>query len=735
MATMRVFELARKLKITSKELLAKLTELKIDASSHMASLEDKDINKVKKSLAPKKKAVRKKAGPKKAAKKPAKKVLTRKKKTTTAKTKTTTARTKTKTTRTRTPAKKRPVTTRKVRKKTQPKVPHKKAAARVERAVAVEEPPAAPEPVRLVPPKKKPVDLDETITVAELAEKLGLRLDELILELMDHNVLASKNQTLDLLIAKEVAQTHGFVVRITTPEEEIFLEEKEDDPALLQPRAPVVTLMGHVDHGKTSLLDVIRKSNVVAGESGGITQHIGAYEVTTDHGRVVFLDTPGHEAFTAMRARGAEVTDIAVLVVAADDGVMPQTVEAANHARAADVPVVVAINKVDKADSSPDKVRQQLMQLGLVHEAWGGHTTMIEASAKTGQGIDELVEILQVEGEMLELKANPAKRARGVVLESKLDKGRGCVATVLVKTGTLRIGDPFVAGSQHGKVRALFNDRAANLEETGPATAVEVVGFVGLPEAGDLFISVADERKARQISQRRKMRQREKMVAPTRHVTLEDLYARIQEGQLAQLNVIIKGDVHGSVDVLESALQKLSTDEVKLKVLHRAVGGVNESDVLLASASDAVVIGYHVVANPEARKMAEDHGVDIRTYKVIYEAVDAVKAAMEGLLKPQYREESTGRVEVRQVFNISGVGTVAGCYVLEGEVTRGQQARLVRDGVIVHEGKIGTLRRFKQDVKNVQSGYECGLTFENFGDIHVNDVIETYRAIEIERKL
>jgi len=718
---MRVFELARKLKITSKELIKKLSELKIDVSSHMASLEETDISKLKKSLVPKKKAVKKKAATKKkAAKKPAKK-----------------APTKTKTTRTRTPTKKRTVTTRRVRKKEPPKEKEKKAAAvaAVEPAVAVEAPPAPSKPVHEAPPKKKPLQIDETTTVGEFAEKLGIGLDEVILELMDHNVLASKNQILDCLVAKGIAEEHGFVVRITTPEEEIILEDKEDDPALLQPRAPVVTLMGHVDHGKTSLLDVIRKSNVVGGESGGITQHIGAYEVTTDHGRVVFLDTPGHEAFTAMRARGAEVTDIAVLVVAADDGVMPQTVEAVNHARAADVPVVVAINKVDKTDASPEKVRQQLMQLGLVHEAWGGHTTMIEVSAKNGQGINEMIEMLQLEGEMLELKANAVKRARGVVLESKLDKGRGCVATVLVKAGTLRVGDPFVAGVQHGKVRALFNDRGAALEESKPATAVEVVGFAGLPDAGDLFISVADERKARQISSRRKLRQRQMRVAPVRHVTLDDLYSRVQEGQLARLNVIIKGDVHGSVDVLRTSLQKLSTDEVKLDVLHSAVGGVNESDVLLASASDAVIIGYHVVANPEAKKMAEDHGVDIRTYNVIYEAVDAVKAAMEGLLEPEYREEATGRVEVRQVFNISGVGTVAGSYVLEGEVTRGQQARLVRDGVVAHEGKIGTLRRFKQDVKSVQSGYECGLTLENFGDIHVNDVVEAYKTIEIQRKL
>jgi translation initiation factor IF-2 len=732
---MRVFELAKKLKVSSKELLSRLRELKIDVTSHMARLEENDITKVKKSLAPKKKAVRKKAEPKKPTKKPVKKVTTRKKKATTAKTK---ARTKatTKTTRTRTPTKKRTATTRRARKKELPKAQEKQAAAAVGQAVAVEERPAAREPaVREVPPKKKPVEIDETTTVGEFAQKLGVGLDELILELMDYNVLASKNQNLDFLIAKEVALGHGCTVRITTPEEEIFLEEKEDDPALLKPRAPVVTLMGHVDHGKTSLLDVIRKSNVVAGESGGITQHIGAYEVATGHGRVVFLDTPGHEAFTAMRARGAEVTDIAVLVVAADDGVMPQTVEAVNHARAADVPVVVAINKIDKTDAGPDKVRQQLMQLGLVHERWGGHTTMIEVSAKTGQGIEELIEMLLIEGEMLELKANPEKRARGVVLEAKLDKGRGCVATVVVKAGTIRIGDPFVAGLQYGKVRALFNDRGANLDESGPSTAVEVVGFAGLPEAGDLLISVADERKARQISQRRKLRQRERMAAPPRHVTLDDLYARVQEGQLAQLNVIIKGDVHGSVDVLNSALQKLSADEVKLDVLHNAVGGINESDVLLASASDAVIIGYHVVANPEAKKMAEDHGVDVRTYNVIYEAVDAVKAAMEGLLEPEYREEATGRVEVRQVFNISGVGTVAGSYVLEGEVARGQQARLVRDGVIAHEGKIGTLRRFKQDVKSVQSGYECGLTLENFGDIHVNDVVEAYKTIEIERKL
>ena len=728
MPAMRVFELARKLRITSNELLGKLKELKIDATSHMTSLKEADVSKIEKSLAPKKRTARKKAAPKKPAKKTTTKAAPRKKATATKKT---TAMKKTAASRkTRTRPKKEPVAVHK------PEEEEKLVRTSAVAVTVKEKPAPVPKPAKAPPAEPtKILELDEATTAGELADKLGIAVNELILKLMDYDILASKNQILDVQTIRTVAEKHGFAVRFATSEEEILLQEEADEPALLERRAPVVTLMGHVDHGKTSLLDVIRKTNVVAGESGGITQHIGAYEVATDHGEIVFLDTPGHEAFTAMRARGADVTDIVVLVVAADDGVMPQTIEAINHARAADVSIVVAINKMDKPEANPDRVRQQLIQHGLIPEQWGGHTTAVEVSAKTGKGLEELIEMLLLEAEMLDLKANPSKRARGVVLESKLDKGRGAVATVLVQNGTLQIGDSFVAGLQYGKVRALFNDRGVNVKDAGPATPVEVLGFTGLPEAGDLFITVADERKVRQISELRKLRQRDRTVQPPRHVTLDDLYSRIQEGKLAQLNLIVKGDVHGSVDVLVTALGKLSTDEVKLNVLHSAVGAINESDVLLASASDAIVVGYHVTANPKAKKIAEDHGVDIRTFRVIYEAVDAIKGAMEGLLTPHYREEVTGRAEVRQIFNISGVGTVAGCYVLEGEMARGQQARLVRDQIITYEGKINTLRRFKQDVRTVQSGYECGLTLENFGDIHPNDVIEAYKVIEIERKL
>jgi len=728
MARMRVFELARKLRITSKELLARLRDLKIDASSHMASLEEAEISKVEKSFARERKAAAKpKAKPKKAVKKKAKTAApTRKKRAAPAKPK-------------RTAPAKRTTTVPTKRKAARRRVPkEKKPAAPPEPAVAVEEPPARQKARAAEAPPAKPqkaLEIDEATTVGELAKKIDVGLNDLILELMDYDVLASKNQILDVQTIKEIAEKHGFAVTLPTSGEEFLLEEEEEQPELLEPKAPVVTLMGHVDHGKTSLLDTIRETNVVGGESGGITQHIGAYEVPASHGRVVFLDTPGHEAFTAMRARGAEVTDIVVLVVAADDGVMPQTVEAVNHARAADVPIVVAINKVDKQAANANRVRQQLMQLGLATEGWGGHTIAVDVSAKTGTGLNELLEMLLLEAEMLALKANPSSRARGVVLESRVDKGRGAVATVLVKNGTLRIGDPFVAGLQYGKVRALFNDRGESVDEAGPARPVEVLGLAGLPEAGDQLVCVPDERKARQISEQRRARERQKAVAPSRHITLDDLYNRIQEGELAQLNVIIKGDVHGSVDVLVTALEKLSTEEVKLNVLHSAVGGINESDVLLASASDAIIIGYHVVPTPQAKKMAQDHGVDIRTYRVIYEAVEAVKGAMEGLLKPHYREEVVGRAEVRQVFRTSSAGTIAGCYVLEGEIARGQQARLIRDGVIAYDGRINTLRRFKQDVRNVQSGYECGITLEKFGDIHPNDIIETYRAVQIERKL
>jgi len=734
MATMRVFELARKLKISSKELLAKLKEMKINASSHMASLKDVDVNKVEKSLAAGTKTLEKpKPKPKKTAQKggvaqaPRRKAGARK------------PGVKARPARTRTRARPRPVVTE--RSEEEPAGAVAQATAVVEAAPARVEPvverPVTP-PLVVAPAPVKPtksLELDEATTVGELAEKLGIALNQLILELMDFEILASKNQVLDIQTVRKVAQKHGFAVHFATSEEAMLLEEEADDVALLQRRAPVVTLMGHVDHGKTSLLDVIRESHVVETESGRITQHIGAYEVTTAHGRLVFLDTPGHEAFTAMRARGARVTDVVVLVVAADDGVMPQTVEAINHARAAEVAIVVALNKVDKPEANPSRVRQQLMQFNLISEEWGGRTITVEVSAKTAQGLNELLEMLLLEGELLDLRANPQKRARGVVLESKLDKRRGALVTVLVQNGSLKVGDPFVGGIRSGKVRALFNDRGASVTEVGPSTPVEVLGFDGLPEAGDMFVVVADERKARQVSDQRRMRQRETMVAPVRHVTLDDLYARIQEGQLAQLNVIVKADVYGSVDVLVTALNKLGTDEVKLNALHSGVGGINESDVLLASASDAIIIGYHVTASARAKKMAEDHGVDIRTYRVIYEAVDAVKAAMAGLLKPQYREEITGRAEVRQIFNISGIGTVAGCYVQEGELTRGQQARLVRDGVIAYEGRINTLRRFKQDVRSVQSGYECGLTLENFGDVHAGDAIEAFTVIQIERTL
>jgi translation initiation factor IF-2 len=494
-------------------------------------------------------------------------------------------------------------------------------------------------------------------------------------------------------------------------------------------------MMGHVDHGKTSLLDAIRKTDVAAGEAGGITQHIGAHTVDVDGRGVTFLDTPGHEAFTSMRARGAKVTDIVVLVVAADDGVMPQTVEAVNHARAAEVPIIVAVNKIDKPDADVERVKQELGNHGLAPEEWGGDTIIVPVSAKSGEGIKQLLEMILLQADVLELQANSSRLAKGTIIEARLDRGRGPVATVLVQEGTLKVGDSFVCGTQYGRIRAMVDDKGGRLTEAGPATPVEILGLDGVPEAGDLFVSVQDDQKARQVAEHRRAKQRDTDMAKTSKVSLDDLYQQIQTGNVRELKVVLKADVQGSVEAVSEALRRLSTDDVRLNVIHGSVGGITESDVLLASASNGIILGFNVRPEPKAASLAERDGVDIRLYTVIYEAVNDVRDAMEGLLEPTLEEKVLGRAEVRQTFSVSGAGLIAGCYVTDGKIVRGAKARLLRDHVVVHDGRLGSLRRFKEDAREVTSGYECGIGFENFQDVKVGDVIEPYEVEEVARRL
>jgi len=579
------------------------------------------------------------------------------------------------------------------------------------------------------------IEIEDSITVEQLSIEIDLPVNELILELMDHDLMATKNQALSIELVRAICEPKGIEVRSAIPEEEDILAEEPDDPADLVPRPPVITVMGHVDHGKTSLLDYIRSTDVAAGEAGGITQHIAAYDVIRPQGRIVFLDTPGHEAFTAMRARGAQATDVVVLVVAADDGVMPQTIEAIDHAKAAEVPIVVAINKCDKDNAEPERIRQELTRFDLLDEAWGGKTIMRNVSATKGDGIDDLMEMLALESELLELKANPNKRARGVVVESSLSQQQGPSATLLVQNGTLRVGDVFLCGVTTGRVRSMTDSRGKSVTEVAPATPVVVTGFEALPEAGDQFAAVADERAARNIASRRASHQRAKQSGGMRQLTLEDLQAKLASGETNELNIVIKADVQGSVDVLSSSLQKLGNEEVRVKVIRAAAGGVNEGDVILASASEAIVIGFNVVANPRAAKLAEQEGIDIRTYRVIYEAIDEIKKALEGMLETEKKQVITGHAEVRRIFKSSAIGTIAGCSVRDGEMTRNSKARLLRDEVVVYEGTISTLKRERDDAKTVATGFECGITLENYDDIKEGDVIETFKIEEVARTL
>ncbi len=582
---------------------------------------------------------------------------------------------------------------------------------------------------------KRVIRVEDVIGVGELAKRIGVKSNEIIKKLMSMGVMASINQTLDTDTASLIASEFDYEVENVAYDVDAVLRKKEDRPENLEPRPPVVTIMGHVDHGKTLLLDAIRETNVAEAEAGAITQHIGAYDVQLDGGQVVFIDTPGHEAFTALRARGAKVTDIVVLVVAADDGVMPQTIEAIDHAKAADVPIIVAINKIDKSNANPERVRQSLADLGLAPEEWGGTTLFAETSAKKKTGIKELLELIVLQAELLELRADRQKPARGTVIESKLDSGRGPVATVLVGEGTLKNGDYFVAGTHYGRVRAMVNDRGKVVLEAGPSIPVEVVGASGVPEAGEALVVVDSERIAKEVVATRQQRQREDEFSGLSTVSLEDLYDKMQRGEVKELNVIIKADVQGSIEAVRDSLVKLSTDAVKVNVIHGGVGGITESDINLASASDAIIIGFNVRPGIKALTLADEEGVNIRNYSVIYEAIEDVKKAMVGLLEPTYTEKLIGQAQVLQLFNVPKVGVVAGSHVTNGKIIRGSYARVVRDNVVVYDSKIGSLKHFKENVKECGEGLDCGIKIEDFNDVKQGDVIEAYVKEEVAPSL
>jgi len=584
--------------------------------------------------------------------------------------------------------------------------------------------------------RKKTLKLTEGTTVKEFSELIGVKLSDVIKKFMELGYMPTINQPVDSDAALLVADNFGIKLETHRIEEDTVDLEIQEDTEKLFPRPPVVTIMGHVDHGKTSLLDAIRETRVTETEAGGITQHIGAYKINLKGKDIVFLDTPGHEAFTAMRARGAKVTDIVVLVVAADDGVMPQTIEAINHANAANVPIVIAINKIDKPEANPAKVKNELAEHNIISEEWGGKNIFVEVSAKKHLGIEHLLEMILLQAEVMELKANPDKMARGTIIEAKLDKGRGAVATVLVQSGTLRIGDAFIAGTHYGKVRALNDDTGKKISVAGPSTPVEVIGFQDVPSAGDVFVVVEDEKRARQVALSRQQKQKVVEIAKKKKLTLDELYAKIKEGEIRELSIIIKGDVQGSVEAIRDALENITHPEVKVKVIHSSVGGINVSDVMLAAASSAIIIGFNVRPEPIASQAAEKEGVDVRLYTVIYDAIEDVKKALEGLLEPTLKEKTLGRAEVRQIFPISKTGTVAGCYVLEGVMSRSSDGiRIIRDNIVIYDGQMASLKRFKEDTKEVQAGYECGILIENFNDIKVGDILENYIIEKIAAKL
>ncbi|GAB2563197.1 translation initiation factor IF-2 [Gracilibacillus alcaliphilus] len=688
MSKIRVYEYAKQINKTSKEIINKLKELDVSVSNHMSTISDEMVKKLDEHFKPKtesKPVNNKEAKPKNNQKKPHKN-----------------------------------------QNKNQNRNQKNKQQQHQKQAPAKQDNQAKNTPEKIT--------YSGSVTVEELAGKLNKGTNEIIKKLMFLGVMATKNQDLDDDALELICGEFGVEV-----EKELEIDKAdlatyiiEDEPSQLKERPPVVTIMGHVDHGKTTLLDAIRHTKVTEGEAGGITQHIGAYQVRENGKKVTFLDTPGHAAFTSMRSRGAQVTDIAILVVAADDGVMPQTVEAINHAKAAEVPIIIAVNKMDKEGANPDRVMQELTEYELIPEDWGGDTIFVQLSAIKGEGIDDLLEMILLVAEVEELKANPSRLANGTVIEAQLDKGRGSVASLLVQNGTLNVGDPIVVGNTFGRVRAMVNDIGKRIKSAGPSTPVEITGLNDVPLAGDTFVVFEDERQARQIGEIRQQRQIEEKRGSQSRVSLDDLFEQIKQGEIKDINIIIKGDVQGSVEALAASLKKIDVEGVKVNIIHMGVGAIKESDIILASASNAVVIGFNVRPDNNAKKAAESENVDIRLHRVIYKAIEEVEAAMKGMLDPEFEEKVIGQVEVREIFKVSKIGTIAGCYVTEGKVTRDAGIRLVRDGVVIYEGEIDTLRRFKDDVKEVAQNYECGITIKNFHDIKEEDVMEIYVMEEIQ---
>lgn len=733
---MRVHELAKELGITSKEIIDKLKGLGKEVKGHMSNLDDEAIQLVRGSGIPAEtksaQEVKKveTAAPAPAVKEAPKARPAKKGKAAEAE--------KTKVEEIAKPkAEEHPKGKKEVKAKEPIKEPVKEA---VKPKVEAAPPPPPPEPPKA---PATVLEIAPPVTVKDLAEKLGVKSNELIMKLMAKGVFASINQALDMKSCVAIGKEYN--VDIVEKEQEKILEEKihdemaytieQDDPKDLVPRWPIVTFMGHVDHGKTSLLDYIRKTKVTAGEAGGITQHIGAYEVSTPRGHITFLDTPGHKAFTAMRARGANITDITVLVVAADDGVMPQTLEAIDHSQAANVPIIVAVNKIDLPAAEPEKIKRKLAEKGLQPEDWGGQTIYCEVSAKTGQGIDHLLEMILLQSEIMELRANPNRRAHGVVIEAKTSKGRGHVTTVLISNGTLKIGDPIFSDRFSGRVRALFNDRGQHVRKAGPSAAVEVLGLDGVPEAGSEFFVTKSEREAKELSEMRQHKSREASWGAFKHVTLEDLYRDLAEGKTKDLKLIIKGDVQGSLEALIKSLEELSTKEVAVKVIHSGIGDISDNDIMLAAASNAVVIGFHVKADGEIKDYAKKEGVEIRIYKIIYDVVNDIKAAMEGMLEPVVEEVVMGHAYVKQVFKVSKAGIVAGCYVKDGRLLRNAKVRVLREGAVIHEGELVSLKRFKDEVKEVKCDFECGLRVGGFDGWKENDIVEAFTQEKTARKL
>ena len=698
MPNIRIYELAKMLKIENKELIEKLKELGIEVKSHMSGLKEEDAAVVMEVFG-----------------------LKQNQDTIIAQEKTTEEQ--------KTEQNKQEYQNNKKGKNKKEKN-HKQDFSKTEEKQIVEEENKEEEDVAVK-------YINENPTVKELAEVLGKNASEIVKSLMKKGIMAAINQNIEFDMAVAIAEEFDIILEKEQEKdimEEVFGQEEEDDEKDLKERPPVVVVMGHVDHGKTSLLDSIRHSSVTSNEAGGITQHIGAYTVQIDGKPITFLDTPGHEAFTAMRMRGAQITDIAVLVVAADDGVMPQTIEAINHAKAAGVDIIVAINKMDKPSANPDRVKQELTEYGLLAEDWGGETICVPVSAVNKEGIDQLLEMITLVAEMKELKANPNKKARGAIVEAQLDKGRGSVATVLVQNGTLHVGDPIVAGSAYGKIRAMTDDKGRRVKKAGPSTPVEILGLSEVPTAGDTFYVAENEKQARQVAESVVAKNRENLIKDTpQKVSLDDLFTQIQSGNVKDLNVVVKADVQGSVEAVRQSLERLSNEEVRIRIIHGGVGTITESDVMLASASNAIIIGFNVRPEPAAKLFADEEKVDVRLYRVIYNAIEDITAAMKGMLDPVYEEKVLGHAEIRQLFKASGVGNIAGSYVLDGKFERNCQARITRDGIVIFEGELESLKRFKDDVKEVAAGYECGLVFKKFNDIKVGDFVEAFKMVEVPR--